>query len=329
MIINEVTILISLIAFLAVVGMIEGFYLLYRSMNVERTQAVSKRLRSFSASGLSNEEALSLLRRRTFSEVPLLNRVLASFPRSHSLDRMLVQSGVDITVSRYLLIQVSLAVITFLFLWLVLSVFWFLALPISLLLGFYIPFSYVKAKKRERARAISDQLPEAMDFLARSMRAGNPFSAAIKQASREMSDPIAPEFATTFDELNFGMDLEDSLRHLAQRSSSEEMRYFITAVLIQKSTGGNLAEVLNRLSAVMRSRARTFREIRVLAAEMKFSANILIALPFIVAGALLLLNPTYLYTLVETTMGYFVIGAQLAFMLMGYIVIQRMINFRV
>lgn len=107
------------------------------------------------------------------------------------------------------------------------------------------------------------------------------------------------------------------------------MRYFITAVLIQKSTGGNLAEVLNRLSAVMRSRARTFREIRVLAAEMKFSANILIALPFVVAGALLLLNPTYLYTLVETTMGYIVIGAQLGLMLLGYIVIHRMINFRV
>ncbi|MED5388287.1 MAG: type II secretion system F family protein [Pseudomonadota bacterium] len=329
MIINEITIVISLIAFLAVVGLIEGFYLLYRSMNVERTQAVSKRLRSLSASGLSNEEALSLLRRRTLSDIPLFNRILAAFPRSHSLDRMLVQSGVDITVSRYLLIQLSLSVITFLVLWVLLSVFWFLALPIALLVGFYVPFSYVKSKKRERAKHISEQLPEAMDFLARSMRAGNPFSAAIKQASQEMSDPIAPEFATTFDELNFGMDLEDSLRHLAQRSSSEEMRYFITAVLIQKSTGGNLAEVLNRLSAVMRARARTFREIRVLAAEMKFSANILIALPFVVAGALLLLNPTYLYTLVETTMGYFVIGAQLALMLMGYIIIHRMINFRV
>jgi len=329
MIINEITIIISLIAFLAVVGLIEGFYMLYRSMNVERTQAVSKRLRNLSASGLSNEEAMSLLRRRTFSEVPALNRILAMFPRSHSLDRMLVQSGVDLTVSRYLLIQLSLFVLTFLILWLLLKVFWFLALPIAMLLGFYVPYAYVKAKKRERARKISEQLPEAMDFLARSMRAGNPFSAAIKQASREMAEPIAPEFATTFDELNFGMDLEDTLRHLAQRSSSEEMRYFITAVLIQKSTGGNLAEVLNRLSAVMRSRARTFREIRVLAAEMKFSANILIALPFVVAGALLLLNPTYLYTLVETTMGYIVIGAQLGLMLLGYIVIHRMINFRV
>lgn len=323
------TIVISVIAFLAVVGLIEGLYMLYRAMNVERTSAVGKRLQSLSASGLSNEEALSLLRQRNFSEVPLINQLLASLPRSHALDRMLVQSGVDLSVSRYILLQMIASTMLFVVLWLILGVLWFTALPLSLILGFFLPYAYVKGKIKERANAVTDQLPDALDFLARSMRAGNPFSAALKLASKELHEPIAPEFAITFDELNFGMDLEDALRHLAERSGSEEMRYFVTAVVIQRTTGGNLAEVLSRLSAVMRSRARTFREIRVLAAEMKFSANVLIALPFIVAGAILVMNPGYLDILFTHRLGYYIIGTQLLFMLTGYIVIQRMINFRV
>ncbi|MDX1823114.1 MAG: type II secretion system F family protein [Thiohalomonadales bacterium] len=329
MAITSSTLLISLVAFLAVVGMIEGFYMLYRAMNVERTVVVNKRLRTLSASGLSSEEALSLLRQRNFSEIPFINRMLAAIPRSHALDKMLVQSGMDLTVSRYILIQLLVAATAFFLLWLLAGVFWFAALPLSLVIGFALPYFQVQGKISERSQAISDQLPDALDFLARSMRAGNPFSAAIRLASQEMEDPIASEFAVTFDQLNFGLDLEDALHHLSQRSNSEEMRYFITAVLIQRTTGGNLAEVLNRLSAVMRARCRTFREIRVLAAEMKYSANILIAMPFVVAGALAVMNPEYLMTLVKSTMGYFLIGAQLAFMFVGYVIIHRMVNFRV
>lgn len=327
--INENTIVISIITFLAVVGAIEGMYLLYRSMNVGRTHAVGKRLRNFSASGMTNEEAMSLLRKRMLSEVPIINRLLSAFPRSHSMDRMLVQSGVDLTVSRYILIQLSLALLLFLLLFFALDIFWFASLPIALLAGFYLPYGYIVGKTRERATAVSTQLPDALDYLARSLRAGNPFSAGLKQASLEMNDPIATEFATTFEELNFGVDIEDALEHLSQRTSSDEMRYFITAVLIQKSTGGNLAEVMNRLSSVMRARARTLREIRVLAAEMKLSANVLMALPFVVAGALLVLNPGYLSTLVETSLGFMVIGVQLLLMVTGYFIIQRMVNFRV
>ncbi|KGD64508.1 type II secretion system protein [Alcanivorax nanhaiticus] len=322
------TIVISVISFLAVVGLIEGLYMMYRAMNVERTSAVGKRLQSLSAAGLSNEEALSLLRQREFSGIPIINRMLMAFPRSHSLDRALVQSGVDLSVSRYILVQMMLVTIFFILL-LILGALWLVALPIALILGLFLPFAYVKGKTKERANAITDQLPDALDFLARSMRAGNPFSAAIKLASKEMGEPIAPEFAVTFDELNYGMDLEDALRHLADRSGSEEMRYFVTAVVIQRTTGGNLAEVLNRLSAVMRARARTFREIRVLAAEMKFSANVLMALPFFVAGAIAVLNPGYLDILFTHKLGYFIIGAQMLFMLTGYFVIQKMINFRV
>jgi len=144
-----------------------------------------------------------------------------------------------------------------------------------------------------------------------------------------MPDPIGKEFSITFDEMNYGLPMDDALRNLGERTGSEEIHYFITAVIIQRQTGGNLADVLNRIAEVMRSRARTFREINIQAAEMKLSAHVLIGLPFFVAGALSIMNPTYLLVLFAEPAGRVVIGAQLLLMLIGYLVVRRMINFRV
>ncbi len=161
------------------------------------------------------------------------------------------------------------------------------------------------------------------------MRAGNPFSAAIRSVSTEMPEPIAGEFAITFDELNYGLDMSTVLHNLGERTGNEEIRYFITAVLVQRQTGGNLADVLNRISAVMRSRSTTYREVRILAAEMSYSANVLIALPFFIAGTLMVVNPKYLSVLFQHDFGMVIIGIQILLMAVGYLVIQRMVNFRV
>jgi tight adherence protein B len=144
-----------------------------------------------------------------------------------------------------------------------------------------------------------------------------------------MPETTDTEFAITFDELNFGLDLEASLHNLGERTACVEIRYFITAVLIQRDTGGNLADVLNRISAVMRSRASTEREIRVLAAEMDYSAKVLIFLPFIVAGILMIVNPSYLTVLFEHELGTIIIGVQLLLIAVGYAIIKHMINFKV
>lgn len=321
--------LISFAAFIAALAAFEGLYLLWRSLNVEKTVRVNRRLRAMSAAGVPREEAVNVLRDRQMSDVPWLNRAMLSIPRLHTVDRLIEQSGLDLTVSRYILIQLILSALIFVLLVLLTPANLFVTVPVAMMAGFILPNLYVQRRRVARMNAFGALLPDTLDYIARSLRAGNPFIASLRSASEELPEPVAREFRTTFEEMNFGLDVEDALHNLGERTGSEDLRYFITAVLIQRTTGGNLAEVLNRIAHVMRSREATIREIRILAAEMKYSANVLIALPFFVAGALAVLNPTYIMVLFEHELGLVVIGAQLLFMGIGYLIVQKMVNFRV
>lgn len=321
--------LISFVSFVTALALVQGLYMLWQSLNIERTVRVNRRLRSMSAGGVDRSQVLDLLRQRALSDMPWLNRLLLRIPRMHVVDRMLEQAGLDMTVSRYMLIQLMLSMLLVVILLLFTPGNPFVVVPVALLAGFFIPYAYVMRARRKRLDLLSSQLPDAMDFLARSMRAGNPFSASLRNAADQLHEPIASEFRTTFEEMNFGLDVERAMVDLGERVGNDELHYFITAVLIQRTTGGNLAEVLNRIAAVMRSRESTRREVRILASEMKYSANVLIALPFFVAAALAIMNPGYLGTLFENELGLVVIGAQLLLMAIGYAVIQKMVDIRI
>lgn len=321
--------LISFVAFVAALALVQGGYMLWQSLNVERTVRVNRRLRSLSAGGVSRDQALDLLRQRAFSDLPALNRLLVQIPRMHTVDRMLEQSGVDITVSRYVLIQFITGMILLVLLLLFTPGSPFVVVPVALFAGFFVPYLYVLRERRKRLDLLSSQLPDAMDFLARSMRAGNPFTASLRNAADQLHEPIASEFRTTFEEMNFGLDVEAAMTNLGARVGNDELQYFITAVLIQRTTGGNLAEVLNRIASVMRSRETTRREIVILASEMKYSANVLVGLPFFVAGAIAITNPSYLATLFDSELGLTIIGIQLLMMVTGFAVVQKMVDIRV
>ncbi len=323
------TYILAFLIFLALVGIVEALYLVWRALNVAEAVKINRRIKALSAGGAHGKDVLQLLRNTQLSSIPWVDRILTAFPRFHSLDRLIQQSGVNITLMKFMGIQAAIAVALILVLLLLFSASIVVAMLISIVVGVAVPYIYVTRKRIARHDKFTLQLPDALDYLARSMRAGNPFLASLRTAAEELPEPTGTEFGITFDEMNYGLELEDSLANLGVRSGSEEMRFFITAVLIQKTTGGNLADVLNRIAAVMRLRAITYRDIRILAAEMKYSANVLILLPFFVAAALSVLNPTYLPVLFEHTIGLIIIGLQLLFMLMGYIVIQRMINFRI
>ena len=318
------TYILAFLIFLVIGGVVEVIYLLWRSLNVAEAVKINRRIKAMSAGGAHGKDVLNLLRNTQLSTIPWVDRVLSAFPRFHALDRLIQQSGVNITLMKFMGIQAAIAVAL-----LLLLLFVFNAVLVSIVVGIAVPYLYITRKRIARHEKFTLQLPDALDYLARSMRAGNPFLASLRTAAEELPVPTGTEFGITFDEINYGLELEDALSNLSERSGSEEMRFFITAVLIQKTTGGNLADVLNRIAAVMRLRAITYRDIRILAAEMKYSANVLIMLPFFVAAALSVLNPTYLPVLFEHTIGLILIGLQLLFMLLGYIVIQRMINFRI
>lgn len=321
---------VSFLVFIAVVILVEGVYLLWRGVHEEGVIKINRRLKMLSAGGAHGQEVLKeLLRTKRFSDVPWLNRMLMKVPRLHALDRSLEQAAIKISVGRFLLLQVALGAILSALLIYSGKLHYLICVIIGMPLGFLIPSLYVLKKRDMRRKDFARQLPEALDFIARSMRAGNPFSASLKAVAKEMPDPIGTEFGITFDEMNYGLELEDALHNLGNRTGSEEMHFFITAVLIQRTTGGNLADVLNKIAAVMRARARTVREIMILSAEMRLSARVLIALPFVVAGALTLLNPSYLTVLFKNPIGQIIIGIQLLLMLFGYLVIRRMVNFRI
>ena len=321
--------LISFLTFIVVIILIEAAYLLVRGLREEGSVKMNRRLKLLSAGGAHGKEVLNLLRRTDLSSNEIVNHWLSKIPRIKVADRTLEQAGLTISVSRYLLIQLFLIVIITLVLTYGLDFYYLASLIIGIPLGFFLPAIYVSMKRKERLANFTEQLPDTLDYLARSLRAGNPFSASLKGVADEMPDPTGTEFGVCFDEMNYGLELDDALKNLGRRSGSDEMNMFITAVLIQRTTGGNLADVLNRIATVMRARAGVIRDVAILSAEMRVSAYVLIGLPFFIAGAISIFNPDYLSVLIDNPVGQVVILIQLVLMLIGYLIMRRMINFHV
>lgn len=301
----------------------------WRGFHEEGAQKISQRLRALSAGGAHGKEVLDLLRHRELSSIPFMNRWLSAIPRAHAIDRVLEQAGTRMTVTRFLVLQIFLSLLFGVVLFFLIHIHILVIIIISLAAGISLPYLYMIYLRSKRLQRFDEQLPDALDYIARSLRAGNPFSAAMKSVSVEMPDPLGTAFGEAFDEMNYGLELDDALYNLGARIGSEEIQYFITAVLIQRTTGGNLADVLNKIASVMRERARAFREVIIQASEMRLSARILIALPFIVAAAVSIFNPSYLATLIDEPLGRIIIGIQIALMIIGYLIIRRMINFRI
>jgi tight adherence protein B len=160
-----------------------------------------------------------------------------------------------------------------------------------------LPLGFLLRARQRRMRRIEVQLPDALDLMARALRAGHAFPSALKMVGEEMSDPIAHEFGAAFDEVNYGISMQDALLNLAARVPSNELKYFVVAVLIQRTTGGNLAELLDNIAAIMRARQKLLGTIRVLSADGRLSAWILCILPFALAFAIFMLNPGFLSVL--------------------------------
>lgn len=321
--------LVSFITFVAVIILIEGSYMLVRGIHEEGSVKINRRLKMLSAGGAHGKEVLNLLRRKELSSIEIVNRIFLKIHRIGVIDRTLEQAGLTISVSVYLLIQLSLVIIFPVILFYGMNFHILLSLLIGIPVGLALPSIFVGTKRKERLRKFTEGLPDTLDYIARSLRAGNPFSASLKAVANEMPDPIGSEFGITFDEMNYGLELDDALKNLGKRSGSDEMNMFIAAVLIQRTTGGNLADVLNRIATVMRARASVKRDIIILAAEMRYSSYVLLALPFFVAGAISILNPGYLSVLIDRPLGQIIILIQLVLMLVGYLIMRRMANFHV
>jgi tight adherence protein B len=319
--------LFVLLGFLAVVLLLEGAYVYWSDTKSPEVRRVEERLRAISAGGHVGEVELKLLRQRMLSDSPALQRILLSIPRAHQLDRLMQQAGDHNTVSHFL------GVCAMLFsggvlLGLLLRWPWFLLLGVAALLGL-VPLLLLVRRRNKRLRKIEAQLPEAMDLISRALRAGHAFPVALAMVGTESPQPVAAEFRITSDEVGFGVSVESALSNLAARVPSPDVRYFVMAVVIQRETGGNLAELLAKLAELVRERFKLFAKVRVLAAEGKLSAWILTLLPFGVATVIGLLNPGYLRVLFTDEAGLMLVYGALALMALGVLVMWRIINIKV
>jgi tight adherence protein B len=178
-------------------------------------------------------------------------------------------------------------------------------------------------------RKLQSQLPDGLDMIARALRAGHAFSTGMRLAADEFDDPLGTELAETLDEINFGVSVSDALANLAKRLDSPDIRYFVVSVLIQRTTGGNLAEILENIARLIRERIKFQGKVRVLSTEGKLSAVILIALPFIVVLLLRLLNPHYISLLWTDPAGRVMCGVAVIMMILGALVMKKIVNIEI
>ena len=315
-----------LFCFVAVVLALEGGYLAWTNSKGEEVQRMARRLRAISA-GEHGTEVSSLLKRQTSGDLSALERLLLRLPHIHRLDRVLLQAAYSRSLSHFLMVCLMAATSG-----LLLSMLLRWPLWISLLAtvgGALFPLFHLLSDRRRRLQAFEQQLPDTLDLMARALRAGHAFSGAIEMVGTESVDPIAGEFRTTFDEINYGISLHDALLNLATRVPSTDLKYFVIAVLLQRETGGNLAELLGNLSALIRARFKLLGTIRVLSAEGRLSAWVLSLLPFVAAALLNIINPKFMSVLWTDPTGMQLVWGALTMSMVGILWMWRIVKIRV
>ena len=192
-----------------------------------------------------------------------------------------------------------------------------------------LPLNYVRRKARRRVFAFEGQFPDCLEFISRSMRAGHAYSVAIEMAHKEFSDPVGAEFRRVFEEQNLGQPLDIVLRKLTQRVPSMDVQFFVSAVLLQKRTGGNLAELLDKLAQLIRERFKLRARIRAVSAQGLMSGRILAAIPVGVGALMFVVNPQYARFFIDDPAGHQLLAGAFGLQIIGYLIIRKIVTFEV
>lgn len=320
-------VVLAALVFVAVLLLLEGAYMLWRTYKGPEARKIERRLQALSASFDETGQA-HLLKARMLSELPLLERLMQSVPRIHRLDRLIYQSNLDWTVSMVLLACIVLGGMAYVGVT-VLAHQSFLIGVAAALVAASLPWLYIQNRRARRLNKIGQQLPDALDLLSRALRAGHAFSSGLKMISDEMPEPIAGEFRIVHDEINFGVSPQQALANLSERMPITDLRYFVVAVLIQRESGGNLTEVLGNLSKLIRERMKLTTKVRILSSEGRLSAWILACMPFALAGIIFAVNPEFMGPLWTDPLGILFMKYTLGMMVVGILVLRKIIRIRV
>ncbi len=320
------SLIVFIIIFAIAVSATELFLYAYRNIRNPDRRKIQKRLGNLSSE--KNAKALpDIVRKRVLSDVPFLNQILVHIPMLQRLDRLVRQANARYRPGVFILLALILGLTGFLGSSRIITNRFISIIIAGSLAG--IPFFYLRLKKKKRMEKFERQLPEALEMIARSLKAGLAFPSAMKLAADEFDDPLGPEFHETLNEINFGVSVGDALKNLAGRIDCPDLKYFVISVILQRETGGNLAEIIESIAYIIRERFKFKGKIRILSAEGKISAIILTSIPFFVIIALRFLNPDYINILFSDPMGKRIVGIAVFMMVMGIIVMTKMVKIKV
>src|ERR1022692_2794573 len=292
-----------------------------------QSRVLRDRLSAVQKPGEQSVPDAALLRDELLSRIPAFDTFLRRSERVTLLQKMLAQGSLDVRAGNFLILCLAsallFAVIAFIaggnlmFGW------------VGLVLGFFIPYAYATHMRTKRFAKFEEKFPEAIDTLARAVRAGHAFTTALEMIATEVSEPVAGEFRQLYEEQKFGLPVRDALLNLADRVPLVDVKFFVTAVMLQRETGGNLAEILDNLSYVIRERFKILRQVRVHTAQGRLTMMLLMALPPTVVVIMLMLNRGFILPLFTDPLGHALIVGGITLQTLGYFVIRRIIRIQV
>lgn len=317
----------AVLLFAAVILMVEGGWLLWSETRGGGALRIARRLRVMSGGTDSEGGTISILKRRRYSASDALDSALQRLRLAHAIDRLLMQAGVNWMVAQFLAASLSLLCAAAL-----VTHSWDTPLLLTwtlLLGGAGLPYGVLRRARAKRLGKIEQQLPEAADFLARAMRAGHSFTNVLQMVGSELPEPLSGEFRIVHQEINYGVPMGEALHSLAERVPLTDLRYMVIAVLIQRESGGNLAEILGNIGHIIRERLKLLGQIRVLSAEGRISAWILGVLPFAVTAMMYFTNPEYISMLWTDPDGVTLLYYAAAMITIGVLWLRKLIHIRV
>ncbi len=272
-------------------------------------------------------QRVDILRHDSYSKIPWLNSLFGKLTPAARLQKLIIEADLDWSVGRLLLGSLTAFLVVY---WIceILSVN-ALVIPLLVAFAFAAPYTYVIIRRKRQFRKFSALLPEAMDLVSRALQAGHSLTAALDLVGQEIADPVGKEFRRVSEEQNLGLPLRDALLNLADRIPVPDVQFLVAAMLIQRETGGNLVEVLDKTTALLRERIRLQGEIRIYTAQGRLTGWILCVLPIVMFFMLNALNPNYTAPLLNQPVGRHLLVAGAVFMALGVLIIRSIVRIKV
>jgi tight adherence protein B len=308
-------------------GVFGAYLLATRGTEAKRRRLQQRLSDALLYSKRSDDEEIQLARQELMSEIPALSRLLMRVQVATSLRKMLDQADLHITVSRLAMLSVMAGLLA--------------ALAVSMLTiskllmvggGVFaaaVPFLHIAYKRRKRLNKFLEHLPDALELMSRALQAGHAFAESLHMVSTEMPEPVATEFRKTYEEQNLGLSLKLALENLSERVPLLDLRFCVTAIMIQRETGGNLAEILEKVSTTIRERFRILEDLNTLTTSSRMSAWILCGLPIFIALAVTVMNPDYMSVLWRDPRGHNLIFAACFMQVTGMLIVRKILKIKI